>query len=83
MGTLKIKTTLSRYEKDVLQSAEKNHIWINSRMCIKPTDETKQKIGELILQTLKDENNLILSDFDCTRYEELKQKELIVRINIS
>lgn len=74
---------LTRYEKDVLQSAKENHIWINAMMCIRPTDERKRDIGEQILQMLNDRNNLILSDFDGTTFEELKQKELIVRINKS
>lgn len=78
-----IVSPLTRYQKDVLQSAEENHIWINAMMCIRPTDEMKRNIGEQILQMLNNRENLILSNFDGTTFEELKQKELIIRINKS
>ena len=74
---------LTRYHKDVLESVKANHIWINAMMCIRPTDEMKRDIGDQILEMLNNENSLILSDFDGTTFEELKQKELVIRINKS
>lgn len=79
----KLDSPLTRYQKDVLQSASENHIWINAMMCIRPSDEMKRDIGKQILQMLSNKENLILSDFDGTTFEKLEQKELIVRINKS
>ncbi len=81
--TEKRKYMIDRYSKDVLDSASKNHIWLNAMACINPTDEFKIGLAEEILEMLDRESATILSDWDGTPFEDLKQLELIVRINKS
>lgn len=73
----------TRYEKDVLKSANENHLWINAMEAINPTDEFMKMIGREVLRKLGNGENLILSEFDGSAFESLKSKELILRINKS
>lgn len=77
------KLQLTRYQKDVLESAANNRIWLNAFRCIRPTDEFKLEVADIIFSILNNPGNLILCDFDGGPFESLKQKELVVRISKS
>lgn len=70
-----------QYERDVLKSADENHIWINAFTLIRPTDETLLKLGLAVVAMLKDPANLHQSESGYLF--SLDQKELVVRINQS
>lgn len=80
-------SALTAYERGVLDSARKNHIWLNAFQCIRPTDEFKRQVGETILDMLDCRENLIC-DWQDSESEPLRAigrltPELIVRINKS
>lgn len=75
---------LTRYQRDVLQSAEDNHMWINAFACINPSDDLKRQIGEWVLSKLASRDSTILCDYDDNEIlSALKQRELILRFNKS
>lgn len=39
-------------DKELVEIANDNHIWLNAFKCINPTPEFKQKVGEMILDKL-------------------------------
>lgn len=75
--------TLTRYQKDVLESASANHMWLNALSCINPSDDFLMQVGRQVLHMLSKDENLILSDFDGSAFASLKCKELVLRINKS
>ena len=72
----------SRYAKDVLKSAEENHIWVSAIACVNPSDAFLLSLGREVLNKILDRNNQIDSNFDGTPMEGL-QKETIIRFNAS
>lgn len=68
-----------RYRTDVLRSAEENHIWLNAFGCIRPTDEFKLQLADVILRMLADPESLI----EMEPIGTLRQKCLVLRINKS
>lgn len=75
---------LTRYQRDVLRSADENHMWISAFACINPTDDLKQKIGEWVLDKLASRDSTILCDYDNSEIlSKLRQRELILRFNKS
>lgn len=72
-----------RYERDVLASAGDNHIWLNAFACVRPTPEFLQSVGAQVLRMLASDDNTILCDHDGGILEDLKQRELILRVNKS
>jgi hypothetical protein len=55
---------MTRYERDVLESARDNHIWVNAFQCIRPTSDFLQQLGANVLRMLDNEGNTILCDHD-------------------
>ena len=72
---------LTRYEADVLRSADGNHIWLNAFSCIRPTDEFKIGLANQILDMLADRECTIPSSY--AESFGLDQRCLVVRINKS
>ena len=73
------------YRKDVLGMAESNHIWLNAFSCIRPSDKFKLDLADSILAMLRQDENTILTSMSRPGYafEEVGQRELVVRINKS
>ena len=73
------------YRKDVLGMAGSNHIWLNAFSCIRPTDEFKLDLADSILAMLRQDENTILTSISRPGYafEEVGQRELVLRINKS
>ena len=80
-------TALTRYERDILRSAKKNHIWLNAFACVRPTTEFKVQLADQVLGMLNDKDYLIHDHQDdeneTRRKLGLLTPELIVRINKS
>lgn len=77
-------SALTRYQRDVLKSAQQNHMWINAFSCVRPTDELKMQIGAWVLSQLADPEACIQADFDdCPSLKDLRMPELILRFNKS
>ena len=38
--------------EDIVQDADDHHIWINAMHCIRPTDDIKKEIGEMVIRNL-------------------------------
>jgi hypothetical protein len=80
-------TELSQYERDIIKSAQENHIWLSAFACVRPTDEFKIQLADQILGMLNDKEYMIYDNQDSTN-ETLKElgrltPELVVRINKS
>lgn len=74
---------LTRYERDVLRSAAKNHMWISAFATIRPSDELKQQIGEWVLSRIRDPEYTIQADFDDGPLANFDMPEVILRFNSS
>jgi hypothetical protein len=73
------------YEREVLQSAENNHLWLNAFACVRPTEAFCAEVGREILRMLADDGNTILSS-TCRPggiLEGLNQRVLVLRVNKS
>ena len=78
---------MTKYEKDVLRSAQQNHIWLNAFQCINPSKEFCAEVGKMVLNLLDDRDNLIYPDQDSDN-ENLKRlgqltPEVVIRVNKS
>jgi hypothetical protein len=78
---------MTDYEKKVVQSAEKNHIWLNAFACVNPTDEFCARLGRQILEMLGQKANLIYpfqdSELEPMRCIGKLTPEMVIRINKS
>jgi hypothetical protein len=45
--------------REIAETAEANHIWLNAMSCIRPTPEFLQSIGEQVLSMLDQKGNLL------------------------
>lgn len=50
-----------QYERDVLRTAESNHIWLNAFSCMRPSDEFAMRVGREVLRMLDDDRCTIAS----------------------
>lgn len=80
----------AEYEKDVLRSAEDNHIWLNGFACIRPTSELCEQIGRLVLEKLDQQDATIVSSLnrDGALLHDMDEtlpaaRELVMRFNKS
>jgi len=39
--------------EELVEEARGNHIWLNAFMCVRPTDDFKKDIGDMILKKLE------------------------------
>lgn len=79
---------LSKYERDVLQAAEENHIWINAFTLVRPTDKTLIEIGRAVVNMLATQEETIVAEFHRPGaiFADISgpmSRELVVRINQS
>lgn len=74
-GILKNK----KWERDVVQSARENHIWLNAFACIRPTQDFLARVGRLVLESLAEPERLIEPEVHLCDHE----RELILRVNKS
>lgn len=78
---------MTDYERQVIESAEKNHIWLNAFACIRPSDEFLIGIGRQVLDMLEQKENLIYphqdSEIEAMRSIGKLTPELILRVNKS
>jgi arginyl-tRNA synthetase len=79
------KKSSRQYWVDVRRTSQSNHIWLNAFSCIRPTDEFKLQLADSILRMLQQEENTIKSKHARPGYifEDLDQRELVIRINKS
>jgi len=71
-----------RYEKKVIDSAKTNHIWVNAFSIIRPTDEIKKEIGEMVLGMWARRENRIKSPM-FEDAETMAGDQIIIRFNAS
>ena len=62
--------------KNILESVEHNHIWLNAFACISPTKEFCEKVGREVLSMLNQKENRLMSTNNIN-------EELYLRINKS
>lgn len=79
------KKSVRQYWADVRSSTEGNHIWLNAFHCVRPTDEFKLRLADSILRKLNSADATIPSKHARPGYifEDLDQRELVIRINKS
>lgn len=50
--------------KDIVETVQTNHIWLNAFQCVNPTDEYLRDIGRSIIDMLSRKDNLLPSYLD-------------------
>ncbi len=78
------------YERDVLKSAEQNHMWINGFAAIRPSKELCETLGREILRKLDQQETTIVSNLTregCLLHDMDNSlpaaRELVMRFNKS
>lgn len=78
---------MTSYQRQVVESAEKNHIWINAFACVRPSDDFCAKLGRQVLEMLDQKENLIYphQDSECEPMRAIGKltPELVLRVNKS